>query len=350
MTRRTTLTAAVVAGLVFATMTGGHALPGARSAQAADHLDAPAVAVDRRVDISDLYVFRGRDSRDTVLAVNVNALTTPADTAALRFATDALYQFHVDTTGDAVEDFAFQVTFGRPRADGRQPMTVAFASGAKARDHRRGVPIGYGSTSTALTVTTVRLAGGGKAFAGPRDDAFFFDLVGASNGFQFTGTDTFAGTNVSTIVLEVPSVWLRGRVGVWASTARPATDGAMAQVDRIGRPAMNNTFNHTDAERDRYNQGVPAQDVATWTDSVVATVTSLGQTTEYARHVARLLLPDMLSYDPGAPTRYPNGRAPADDVIDATLTLTTNGLVTTDLVDRNDVPLSRLFPYFAAAH
>jgi hypothetical protein len=350
LTRRTTLAAVVVAGLTLAGVAGGEALSGARPVRAADHLDSPAVSADRRVDLSDLYVFRARDSRYSVLAMNVNALTTPADTGTLRFAPDALYQFHLDTGSDAVEEFAFQVTFGPPRADGRQPMTVRWASGAKARAHQLGVSIGYGRTSVGQTATVVSLVGGGRAFAGPRDDPFFFDLVGATNGFQFTGADTFAGTNVSSIVLEVPNAWLHGSVGVWASTARPATDGAIAQVDRIGRPAMNNTFNHTDAEKDQYNQGVPSGDVATWTDNVVATVTFFGQSLEYAHQVAAQLLPDVLAYDPDRPTGYPNGRAPADDVIDATLALVTNSAVTTDLVDHNDVAFAPSFPYLAPAH
>ena len=105
--------------------------------------------------------------------------------------------------------------------------------------------------------------GGGEAFAGPRDDPFFFDLVGFKHlksrvlaGRQdlgtvndttncaladddasakllscFTGTDTFAGTNVSSIVLKLPNSKLGGTghtVGIWATTAIATADGLAA--------------------------------------------------------------------------------------------------------------------------
>lgn len=350
MTRRTALTAAVVAGLALTGVGGSVALSETRPAQAADHLDAPTVRADHRVDISDLYVFHSQNNRHSVLTIDVNALTTPADTASTRFAPDALYQFHVDTNGDAIEDFAYQFSFGQPRPDGTQSLTVSRATGKQAREHRLGSPIGRGNTSTGNTVACVGLRDGARAYAGPRDDPFFFDLAGAANNFQFTGTDTFAGTNVSTIVLEIPDSWLPGQVRVWASTARPGTDGRMAQVDRAGNPAINNLFNHTDTDTERFNLGVPSHDVADWTQTVINTVTFFGQSVEYGQQVAARLLPDVLTYDPGNPASFPNGRSLTDDVIDATLSLVTHGYVTTDSVDHNDAPFLTSFPYLAAAH
>ena len=46
---------------------------------------------------------------------------------------------------------------------------------------------------------------------------------------------------------------------------------------------------------------------------------------------------------------YPNGRRPADDVIDTILFLVTNEALTTgDHVNANDVPFRDAFPFFAA--
>lgn len=39
---------------------------------AADHLDAPTVRADGRIDINDLYVFQGQNSSHTVLAMTVS--------------------------------------------------------------------------------------------------------------------------------------------------------------------------------------------------------------------------------------------------------------------------------------
>jgi len=48
---------------------------------------------------------------------------------------------------------------------------------------------------------------------------------------------------------------------------------------------------------------------------------------------------------------FPNGRRPADDVIDTILFLVTNGGLTTgDHVNANDVAFRDSFPFFAAPH
>ena len=69
---------------------------------------------------------------------------------------------------------------------------------------------------------------GMKVFAGPRDDPFFFDLAqfkkilgGTATGFNNPGTDTFAGTNVMSIVIELPKSALgTGSVNIWATANR----------------------------------------------------------------------------------------------------------------------------------
>jgi hypothetical protein len=66
-----------------------------------------------------------------------------------------------------------------------------------------------------------------KFFAGPRDDPFFFDfgqfseiLAGNASGFNNPGVDTFAGSNVLSIVVEVPKARLgnAATLNVWAET------------------------------------------------------------------------------------------------------------------------------------
>ena len=66
-----------------------------------------------------------------------------------------------------------------------------------------------------------------RVFAGPRDDPFFFDLTsfnavlgGTQSAFNNPGTDTFAGTNVLSLVVEVPKNLLgsASTLNVWAET------------------------------------------------------------------------------------------------------------------------------------
>ena len=68
----------------------------------------------------------------------------------------------------------------------------------------------------------------------------------------FTGVDTFKGTNVSSIAIEVPNSRLGGSgktVGVWATTSM-RSGGSYHQVERMGRPAINTVFNNTSAEKE----------------------------------------------------------------------------------------------------
>ena len=70
---------------------------------------------------------------------------------------------------------------------------------------------------------------GSKLFAGPRDDPFFFDLgaysdvlAGNATGFSDPGADTFAGTNVMAVVIEIPKSTLGGgnTINTWVETKR----------------------------------------------------------------------------------------------------------------------------------
>jgi hypothetical protein len=70
---------------------------------------------------------------------------------------------------------------------------------------------------------------GMTAFAGLRDDPFFFDLVqylavlGGASGFRNPGIDTFAGTNTLALVVEVPISRFGGatQLGIWGTVNVP---------------------------------------------------------------------------------------------------------------------------------
>jgi Domain of unknown function (DUF4331) len=62
------------------------------------------------------------------------------------------------------------------------------------------------------------------------------------------------------------------------------------------------------------------------------------------------LLPDILSYNPREPVRYPhNGRTLTDDVVDVFLSMYTNGKVTGDKVGPHSDLLDG-FPYLGPPH
>lgn len=192
---------------------------------AADHIDAPAVT-NKPTDITDVYVFRGQNPDNMVFVANTQGLLPPGATADATFDEGTMIEFNIDNTGDNVEDLVIQCiakngnmkVYGpaAPRVTG----TISYLNINKLSVQTEITQYGQ----SAITATGDN---GVKAFAGPRDDPFFFDLVafrnvisGAASSFNNPGNDTFAGTNVMAIVVEVPKSLLgsNGTINVWAES------------------------------------------------------------------------------------------------------------------------------------
>ncbi|MFN3193192.1 MAG: DUF4331 family protein [Aureliella sp.] len=299
------------------------------SAYAADHLDSPSVQSDGSTDINDLYAFQSPSKPSNVVFImTVNPLAGVQNGTA--FNSRAVYEFSIDLNGDAAPDAAYRFYFARPRR-GQQRFIVVDVNGR---------PGGVASTGRMN-----RLRGGGWVTAGVFDDPFFFDLAGFQNGFNFTGTDFFAGANVSAIVLEVPrSSFPTSQISV---NARTIVRGR--QVDRMGRPAIN-TVLIPSGKKDLFNRSLAARDAQNFSADVKATLVGLGNSSERAATLTGILLPDVLTFDTSSSSGFLNGRRLPDDVIDAELNLLTEGAVTGDGVPMNDVPFLSTFPYLAPAH
>lgn len=325
-------------------------------ASAADHLDGAAVKTNHAADINDVYVFDGADAANTVLTFDVNPAAGMI--SGTTFDPGIEYAINVDTDGDAVEDIVYSITFAA-EAGGTQAYTVT----------KDGAAYAAGVTGTNGTIAT-----GGFVFAGLVDDPFYFDL-GSFNDFKASvlagdpdpsgicssdpDTNFFAGFNATAIVLEVPDTDFAGAtgLGVWAVT-RQGVGGA--QIDRMGRPGINTVFVSTDADKDAFNLGAPSTDVADWSANVSGVTSAIRQAVgedaaaadAYGDTLAGILLPDVLTYDTTMPAAYLNGRALADDVIDASYAVITDGApteVTTDCVP-NDSTFQAGFPYYGVAN
>jgi hypothetical protein len=305
-------------------------------ARAADHLDAPMLRNPGQGgrDINDVYAFQSpSNAANTVLIMTVNpfaAMVNPFGTVSPRTFDPAVeYQFQVDNNGDAVADVTYAATFG-PAAGGVQTLNMT----------RNGAAFAAGNTGTNLATS-----GGGTVRAALFDDPFFFDLVGFNNNFNFTGTDTFKGADVSAIVLEVPSSDLGAQnVGIWARTLVGGN-----QADRMGRPAINTALIPS-ARKDEFNLAQPANDAANFGNDVRARIQALnGGNVTHATNTAAVLLPDILTIDTANAGGFLNGRRLADDVIDAELTILTNSPTPIgDGVNMNDRAFSNAFPYLAS--
>lgn len=324
---------------------------GAIPALGADHRDAPLAQGSPALDINDVYAFTANGG-NLVVAMTVNPLTSPAGTGALKLDPEATYILKFDTNGDAVADIAGKIWVSGNGAV--QDISWGDAVNANAVSHDRSVdtPHPAGKTSAGSAVTTVTNGVGGKLYIGPRDDPFFFDLAGFQNGLKFTGVDTFKGTNVTAIVVEIPKAVIggaapSGQVGVWAATTKRNAAGTWEQIDRMGRPAINTVFIPS-AQKDAFNSNNPDRDAAIYTDEVKAALDSLASPATEA--LAGILLPDILTVDLNKPVGYLNGRGLADDVIDISLQAITGSTTIGDGVNANDKAFASTFPYLAAPH
>jgi hypothetical protein len=116
------------------------------------------------------------------------------------------------------------------------------------------------------------------------------------------------------------------QVGIWARTLDKTGEG-WVQADRGGRPLQ--AVFLPGEKKEAYLNGEPADD-----DRFIGAFAhelehSGGYTPEEAKEVAKKLLPDILSYNPREPVRYPhNGRTLTDDVVDLFFSIYTNSRVT----------------------
>jgi hypothetical protein len=291
LTRRV-VPAVGLSGLLVAGMLTG--------ADASSHREAPLIAEDPVADLTDVYAFVSPDKSNTVtLVANVNPFELPAGGPNFhKFGDDVLYQLNVDNDGDSVADFQYQFKF---RTTTSNPNTFLYNTNrvtslndadlnvkqvydlvevnVDTGAHTTlgtGLPVAPANVGPRSTPdyehnlgrkAVVDVAGGIKAFAGPRDDPFFvdlgsiFDLLGLRPFNQAhaiklptaTGKDYVKGFNVHSYALQIPTSRLvKGDpvIGVWATTYRRAVrtlggpgtlthTGGWVQVARLGQPLVN---------------------------------------------------------------------------------------------------------------
>jgi Domain of unknown function (DUF4331) len=319
------------------------------------HYSGPNVGFprgDARLDLTDLYVFpKPGDARKSILIMNVHpafSLIPPAPTTPEPFSADAIYEFKIDTDGDAVADIAYRVRFS-PFAEGKQTATLRRVEGAQAAGTAdEGRVIIEGAPVSMDREPLMTQAENHCFFAGWRSDPFFFDPLGVLNNFHFSGRDNFVDKDVCSIVLELPGATLGAKqFGVWARTVDRA-NGVWIQADRGAKPAQA-IFLPGDA-REAYLASDPADDAR----FVPVFAHSLEHTGGYApadaARVAATLLPDIMHFDPTRPASYPdNGRTLTDDVLHQFLSILTNGKVTSDGLGPHQDLLAE-FPYLGPPH
>ena len=198
---------------------------------AADHIDAPAVtgsgSTSLGTDITDIYAFQSpADNSKMVFVIGTQGLLSPGTTRTATFPANTMYELNIDNTGDNTEDLVIQCVVQNNQLRVYGPV-AATMPGSGSRINTSGnftetMVTAYGANANVGTGSN-----GVRAFAGPRDDPFFFDLVrfreiiaGTQTSFRSPGMDTFAGPNIMAIVVEVPKNLLgsANTINVWAES------------------------------------------------------------------------------------------------------------------------------------
>src|SRR5439155_162172 len=153
----------------------------------ADHRDGPILvntATQGTHDINDIYVFRSpANANNTVFFLSFQPF--PGNLTPRSVDPTQQYDIKIDTTGDAVEDTTFRLTFGPADSNGVQDVTLRGLPAA-AFPGTGGI-LARGRTGTnAPTGVNIPVAGGGTFRAGIHDDPFFFD-EGAFSTLESTG-------------------------------------------------------------------------------------------------------------------------------------------------------------------
>jgi len=193
---------------------------------AADHADSPTVT-GQTTDITDVYVFRGQDPNNLVFVANTQGLLAPAATGAAMFDANTLIEINIDNNNDYVEDLVIQGIYNNGKMKIYGPVKPSETGSRSKLEGTATAEVGVTAYGAAANIGT---GGGLKVFAGPRDDPFFFDLNqfkkiigGMATSFNNPGTDAFAGTNVLSLVVEVPKSMLNassGKLNVWLETKK----------------------------------------------------------------------------------------------------------------------------------
>ena len=212
------------------------------SVMSADHAESPAADADPAADIADVYLFPSPESATKLVA-------------AITFGGRPAPRSRIDGSFYCDPDILFTYNIDRANASGAFdsiPDIQIYARLAKNNNGQcalqlQNVP-GAGGTFSGL-IETVFSLGGMRAFAGLRNDPFFFDFEGFTallNTFATPGQhgdlvssfrlspagqprrDSFAGRNASAIVFEMDldtaapraANGTRPKIRVWATTSR----------------------------------------------------------------------------------------------------------------------------------
>ena len=267
---------------------------GPETSQASSHREAPLISEDPTADNTDLYAFRSPDKPNTLTIISnfIPAEDPAAGPNYYTFSPRVRYNINIDRTGDGRPEITYRFRFKTKPGqlflgNTEQRYTVERIANGRSQIVARGLTppnnIGprtlMGKDYRQLAQSRVTdLRGGGKVFAGQRDDAFYADIgaifdllaIRKGTGDQGGGKDFFAGYAVHALALQIPIAQLDTKshvIGIWSTSERQQLrvhdDGnigkAWMQVSRLGNPLVNEVIIPT-VKKDLWNMRMPAGD------------------------------------------------------------------------------------------
>jgi len=309
---------------------------------ASSHREAPITALDRSADVTDWYAFVSYDHPDKVtMILNVDGFLEPSNGPNyFPFDPNVRYDMKVDNNRDGVEDVTFRFRFktdirlpnvftgfvggianippitslsgkGSEGLNLRQTYTVSMVKNGVETDLTGGktlyaVPSNVGPQTMPKYDDLFKqgiydLGNGVRVFAGTVDDPFYIDLGAAFDSLNFRmgvggvlsqqededdmhnyASDSVAGFNVNSIVLEVPTTMLTvdhklhnagdkdAVIGTYGSTSRRRVtvrrsndvgddNSQWRQVNREGNSLINELIIGT-GHKDKFSTDDPKND------------------------------------------------------------------------------------------
>ncbi len=297
------------------------------------HRESPNLQLDPTADNTDTYAFTapGAPGSITVVGDWIPGQNPANGPLFFRFDDRARYYLNFDNTGDGKVDvryrFDFDTKLAIPKSNlyskenvqgfsdpglnvrqtydvtreryenGKRKSKKKVANNVPSPPSNAG-PKTFPNYQNFVDASIHKLPGGGKVFAGQRDDPFYLDLgatfdsinLRAGTGNTGLGKDDFSGISTSAIVLQLPEKAVTKNrkkvasmdagnavVGVWSSTERrrleltnrrfsggsPRKVGGKAnrwvQVSRLGNPLVNELLVPI-GKKDKYNRLSPNRD------------------------------------------------------------------------------------------
>jgi hypothetical protein len=333
------------------------------------HFSSPAMKADRRLNLTDAFVFPAADRQHTVFVLNVGPDAGAGKSTPERFHTDAVYIVNIDTDGDVQADLRLVARF---RADaGGQRFDLLRQRGAAAA--ASALDLAAVLAHDVPLATAAPLQGGGRVWAGLAGDPFVANVAGY---FAFmetvaqgrpdysvfaTPNNKFDGRDVLSLVIELPNAQLPctaadGAIRVWTSI-EAAAHGEMHQLCRWGLPLAVFVQALAPAHHDEFNAQPPHVAVATVRaraeqrlTQILAASASADDPQALAARLAQRWVPAVLPYRIGSGAYFAhggiNGRGLRDNAFDVVLTQIVNRPLSAGI---DPAPARPEFPYVPAA-